>query len=273
MRPIFSFLIWWRSPCAWNIPSGCRSSQRLLRRTTSISYSPSRRLPMTVTVLCCSSPFPLPLRASIPRSLSSYSRQERSSCSQSVSRTVLVGASQAKSCHRPAEMFQGCAGDTQALHNGRVRHRKCPRPSLKMIVAENGTADDGKVGVRSDEHAGKEREEVAYAGERRPVDVHRSVFLREDDAVVVVVDKRGELHVPSLARQFERNDAVVAALRVSGASLVTGVLGAEQAFGITILARLLSCGADVSRILLGLGAVDGDLYLAELSRCSPLPVL
>ena len=72
------------------------------------------------------------------------------------------------------------------LHRGPFHGEGVP-PSLKVVVAEDGAAYDGQVGVGAYKVVGKQLDKVQQLAESRPVDFHRGVGTVERDAVLVVI--------------------------------------------------------------------------------------
>ena len=118
----------------------------------------------------------------------------------------------------------------------------------------------------------EERDEIEQAAEGRAVDFHRTVLGAERDAVLVIVDIGGILQKPVLARERDRDQAVVFARGIIGAAGIALGLAAELALGIAGGLGAARRG-DRARVLLGLGEVDRDVKLAVFGLGLPLAVL
>ena len=108
--------------------------------------------------------------------------------------------------------------------------------------------------------------------ESRAADLHRHVFLRERDAVLVVVNVGRVLKKPLVTAKGEGNLAQILARGCICVSRITHVFGAEKALRITRLRRKLR-RRDVLRVLFGLRKVDRNVNLAVFRVDRPTAVL
>ena len=155
--------------------------------------------------------------------------------------------------------------------DARLRHREHVQPALKMLVAQYRAADDGQVCVRADEvvrQHGDEREQLI---EGLAPDVHRGVPLVEEDAVLLIIAVRRELHVPEFAVEQDGHHAQILPRGVIQPPGVALVLGAELAFRVAVLAGAAR-GRDGAGILLRLREVDGDVHRPVLRLVDPVDV-
>ena len=120
-----------------------------------------------------------------------------------------------------------------------------------MLVAQDRAADDGQVGIRADEvvrQHGDEREQLI---EGVAPDVHRGVLLVEEDAVLVIIAVRRELHIPEFTVKQDGHHAQVLPRGVIQPAGVALVLGAELTLGVAVLAGAAR-GRDGAGVLLRL---------------------
>ena len=130
-----------------------------------------------------------------------------------------------------------------------------------MVVREDRAPDDGKIGVRADEIVRETRNEAEQFRKGRTVDLHRLVFFRERDAMLVVVDVGRILQIPAASVHVERDLAQVLSCGLGFVAGVALVFVAEQALRIAALGQEFR-RRDRLRILLGFGEVDRELDLA-----------
>ena len=81
-------------------------------------------------------------------------------------------------------------------------------------MAQDRPAHDGQVRVGADEVVRELSQEAEELLKGCPVDLHRGVAAVKHDAVFVVVDIRGILEEPVLARNRNRDQPVIGASRV-----------------------------------------------------------
>ena len=156
------------------------------------------------------------------------------------------------------------------LHRG-FFHGKNIAAALKMVVAENRAAHDGKIGVAAHKVVGELLDEVQQLAEGGLIDLHGGVMPIQNDAVLVVVDIGTVLEEPVLLMDGDGDDPVVLPGRVIYTSCVALVLSAKHAFWIAALGGGLRRG-DGLGILLRLGQVDGDVQLPVGGGGLPLSV-
>ena len=185
-----------------------------------------------------------------------------------------VRAAQAQYRHRPADDPRPDireVAEAVFFLRLRPRHGELIVAALEVIVAQDRPAHDGQVRVGADKVVRELSQEAEELLKGCPVDLHRGVAAVKHDAVFVVVDIRGILEEPVLARNRNRDQPVIGASRVIQASCVALVFRAEQAFRIVGLRQELR-GSDGTRVLFGLGKVDGDIQRAIGAVVDPLPV-
>ena len=141
-------------------------------------------------------------------------------------------------------------------------------PSLEMIVAQDRSSHDRQVSVRSQEIVRESLDKVKELAESVVVDRHGNVAGVEHDAVLIVVDIRGILESPGTALDSDRNDPVVLSGRMIHSAVISLVLNAQLALGITALGGV-SCRGDRLGILLRLGEIDSDIEFAVLRLSLP----
>jgi hypothetical protein len=126
--------------------------------------------------------------------------------------------------------------------DGGILHGEVPGAPLKVIVPENGAPHDGKVPVGAEKHMRKSLQKGADPGDAAIRDGHGAMLPGEKDAVLVVVDVGGELEIPGLPINIQRNEPVVAPLGMPRMPPIAGVLHAEKTEGVR-----LSRAARISR--------------------------
>ena len=187
-------------------------------------------------------------------------------------KAVAVRAGQAQNGHRPLDDARADivkAAEADRLLDRRALHGKCVVPALEMVVAQDGAADDGQVGIRADKVVRELADEVQQLAEGRAVDLHRRMRAVEDDAVLVIIDIRRILQIPAAAVDRHGNDTVILAGRVVHPSGIALVFGAESALGIAGLRRELG-RRNGARVLLRLGEVDRDVQRTVGALVDPL---
>ena len=141
-----------------------------------------------------------------------------------------------------------------------------------MIVAEDGTAHDGQIGIGAQHVMRENLHKVQELSKHRAVDLHRRVLGVKYDAVLIVIHIRRILHKEITAAHVHGNDAVILPRRMIHAAGIALILHAQQALGITRLRRQLGSG-NRAGILLGLGQIDGNVQLAVFAGVLPLFIL
>ena len=144
--------------------------------------------------------------------------------------------------------------------------------ALVMVVAENASADDRKIRIRSHEIMRKYSHEIQQIGERLSVYVHRYMLLVENDAVLVVVNIRAVLHEEVLPAELYRDDAVILPGRMIEPAGIAFVLCAEQALRISG-SFCFPCSCYGLRVFLRLGQVYRNIQSSVTRVHSPLAVL
>ena len=141
-----------------------------------------------------------------------------------------------------------------------------------MIVGEDRSANDGKIGIGADEIVREMLDEAEKLIERGRVYLHRLVLCREGDAMLVIVNVWRILKVPIRARHIEGNLTEVGSRCFRNRAGVAFVIVAKNALWVARLRHLL-CGGDGLGVLLGLGEIDGDVDVAVLGVSRPLEIL
>ncbi len=187
----------------------------------------------------------------------------------------VVFAAQADDGQRPVDdagLHVLVAGDREGALVRSLRHGELIAAALEVVVAQDGAADDGQVRVRAEEVVRELSDEVEEFPERGPVDLHGHMLAVQDDAVLVIVNVGRVLETPVALIDGDRDDAVVLPRRVVHASGIALVLEAQLALRVRALLRGLG-GRDVSRVLLRLREVDGDVDVPEFTGHAPADVL
>ena len=187
---------------------------------------------------------------------------------------LVVGAAQTDHGHGPlddARLHIREVPEDHRLLNRRPLHGEGVAAALKMVVAQDGAAHDGKIGVAAHEVVGELLDEVQQLAEGGLLDLHGGVTAVEDDAMLVVVDIGAVLEEPVLPVDGDGNDPVILPGGVVEPSRVSLVLLAEQALGVAALGRCLGRG-DGAGVLLRLGEIDGDIHIAVGGGGLPLHI-
>ena len=191
-----------------------------------------------------------------------------------VNQRSLIRAGQLHRRHGPVQH----AGRDLRVGRGQLRphaaviHGEAVAAALEVVVVQDGAADDGQIGIAAQHVMGHLPDEAEQPLEGAPVNLHGDVLAVEDDAVLGIVGVGGILHVPVLARQLQRYNAVVLPGGEVAAACIAGVLDAQHALGIAHRGCILQLG-DLLGILLRLGQVDGDFQLARGAVCKVAHVL
>ena len=175
----------------------------------------------------------------------------------------LVGVlrAQAYDRERPtnhAGLHAGMARQGEPLDDLGAHHREAVAPALEVVVAQDGAAHDGQVGIRTHEVVGEALHELQETRHVLAVHVHRPVNLAHDDAVLAEVRVGAVLEAPGLAAERDGNDAQILAggMRAvrtrCGTPRVSLVLDAELAGRISLADARAPRGGDVTGVLLGL---------------------
>ena len=103
---------------------------------------------------------------------------------------LVVFAAQADDGQRPVDeagldVFR--AGGREFAFIRSLRHGELVAAALQVVVAQDGAADDGQVGVRAEEVVRELSDELDEFPERGPVDLHGHMLAVQDDAVLVVI--------------------------------------------------------------------------------------
>ena len=200
----------------------------------------------------------------------------------SVEQLSAVMRAQAQHRERPLQHSAGDlvkSGHAKLRDLGGMHHGELVRAALEVVVRQDRAAHDGQVGVGANEIVREQVHKVEQTGQALAVDVHRTMLGAHGNAVLVKVRVRAVLEAPALAIKLNGNNAqilaggVSAAVGCGGASGIALVFDAELAGGI-LLARVLgcTCHSDISRVLLGLGQVDGNLQVAPVGWGVPFDV-
>ena len=104
--------------------------------------------------------------------------------------------------------------------------------ALEMLVIENRAAHDREVAVAADEIMREEIDEIEKASESPRGYFHRHVLLVKEDAVLVIVNIRGILEIPSATGESKWDRADVLARWMMIIALESEVLFAKNAFRI-----------------------------------------
>ena len=177
--------------------------------------------------------------------------------------------------HRPLDnasldVLKATEGD--GLFDRCLGHCKGVMTALHVVMREDRTADDGKIGIRAEEIVRELLNEIKLTDEGVAVDLHRHVLTGENDAVLVIIYVGRVLHEPLCTGKPCGNQAKRLTGGTAGIACITLILGAEQALWISALRQQL-CGCNRTGILFGLGEVDGDVDRAVVSVGRPLHVL
>ncbi len=158
------------------------------------------------------------------------------------------------------------------LFDRRILHRESAAAALEMLVGEDGPAYDRQIRIASDEIV---RELFCKARQllKGPVvDHHRRMLLVQDNAVLVVVDIRRILQIPSFAAHRDRNDPVIFPGRMIRPACVPDIFRAQLAH--RIARRLFPASSrDETRILFRLRQVYRDIEIAEFGLRLPPQIL
>ncbi len=153
------------------------------------------------------------------------------------------------------------------------------RAALEMVVTQNGAADDGEVGVGSDEIVRDGVDEIEQTAEGRSVDMHGAMMGAHGDAVLVKVRVWGVLQPPTLTAERDGDDAQILACGMRAACCCGTASGIPFVFYAELTGRVFfsrgfggAGGGDIARVLFGLGEIDGDLEIAPSGGRLPLDV-
>ncbi len=135
--------------------------------------------------------------------------------------------------------------------------------ALIVVVCQDRPADNGDVRVGSQGVVRELIRKIRQVLESIVVHPHGDVLFVEDDAVFVVVDVRGILHVVSAAAEIQGDDAQILSGRVICMACKSHILLAQQTSRIS-RGLLTAGGCDFPRIFFRLRQVDGDLHGAVL---------
>ena len=138
-------------------------------------------------------------------------------------------------------------------------------------MRQNGAADDGQIGIGTNEIVRELSDKVEQLAEACTVDLHGRMNRVKHDAVLIIVNVRRILHVPRGLINGDRDNAVVLACRMVDTACVTGILRAQLALGIACR-RQIACRCNCLGVLLGLGQVNGDVQLTVCGISLPLHI-
>ena len=144
--------------------------------------------------------------------------------------------------------------------------------ALEMLMAQDGAAYNGQVGVRAYKVVGEGGDKVQELVKGGLVDLHGHVLAVEDNAVLVVVHIGGVLQVPLASGDGDGDDPVVGPGRVVQPACVALILLAQLALGVAGLGGVFGGGNGLG-VLFGLGEVDGDIQVAVFAFVGPAQVL
>ena len=141
--------------------------------------------------------------------------------------------------------------------------------ALEMVMAQDRTADNGKIGIGTHEIMGKLPYKIKQLAEGVMLNLHRHMPGIEHDAVLIVIDIGRILEAPLAAVDRHRYDAVILSRRMVHPSRIALVLLAEKALRIAGLLCILRSSNRLG-VLFGLGKVDRDVEIAVFRRSNPL---
>ena len=147
-------------------------------------------------------------------------------------------------CIFPAEAddrerpFHDACGDILIALHGKffddqsLGHGECIISSLEMVMTQNRTAHNGKVGIGPEEIVGEELDKIKQLCKCVPVDLHGDMLTVEDDAVFIIINVRRVLESPFCPLDGDGDDPVVFPCGVVCASCITFIFHTELAFRI-----------------------------------------
>ena len=188
---------------------------------------------------------------------------------------VRIAASQPDDAHGPLHnsgIYILISPEGQCLFHSSRFHGKAIVTALKMLVAQDGAAHNGQIGVGAHKVVGEHPDEVQQLLEGGLVDLHGDVLRIEDNAVLVVVDIGGVLQAPVRAANLDGDDPVVGPGRVVHPSGVALVLPAQLALGVGGLGGIF-CRGNGLGVLFRLAEVDGDVHFPVLAGVFPTHIL
>ena len=141
-----------------------------------------------------------------------------------------------------------------------------------MIMAQDGTAHNGKVCIGSQEIVWELLNEVKQLPEGRLIYLHGNMPAIKHDAVFIVIYIRRILEPPLAVINRNRYDPVVIPGRMIGAARIPHILHTELALGITALLGKLGSRNGLG-VFLGLGQVYGNAQGAVPCIGGPLHIL
>ena len=153
-----------------------------------------------------------------------------------VNQALRVFMAQTQNRYRPVQyarfhIFK--AVQRAVLLHVRARHRKRIVAALVVVVCQNGTANDGQIGIRAEEIVRKLLHKIKQLVERALVNLHRHMLAAEHNAVLIVVHIRRILQKPIRMVHRDRDCAVVLSCRVVHAARITDILLAQHTGRIT----------------------------------------
>ena len=157
------------------------------------------------------------------------------------------------------------------LHRS-LRHGKFIMAALEMIVAQNGTAHNGKIRIGTHKIMGKLFYKVKQLCKGGTFNLHGHMLAVKHDAVLIIIYIGRILEIPAAVIDRNRNDPVILSGRMIQPSCISLVFTAQQTFGVRGLLRQLSCGNGLG-IFLRLGQVDCNIQIAVLRFHHPFAVL
>ena len=139
-------------------------------------------------------------------------------------------------------------------------------------MRQNGAPHNGEVGIGSDGIMREHHDKFQKTDERSAVNQHRSVLSGEHDAVLVIIDIRRILQIPSFRSQGQWNQAKSLPGRMIRSPRISLILRTEQTLRVGCTSTVLS-RRDRLRIFFRLGQVDRHIQVPVFGRNDPLLVL
>ena len=120
------------------------------------------------------------------------------------------------------------------LHAG-PRHGKGIMTSLKMIMTQNGAANDRQVGIGSQEIMWELFYKIKQLHKRRAVNLHRGMLPVKDNTMLIIIYIWGILKSPAALIHRDADNTVIVSGRMIQTTCVALILHAKQTFRVAAL--------------------------------------
>ena len=178
-----------------------------------------------------------------------------------IDQTIRVFMADTKHRQRPlndASLYILITRDCHMFLDRSFCHCKCIMTTLKMIMAQNGAANNRKIRIGTKEIMREQFDKIKQFDKCISFDLHRGMLAVKHNTVFIVIYIWRILESPWCIIDRDRNDSVVLSRRMINTACVSLVFRAEQTFRITACFDILCC-CDRFRIFFRFGKIDRDI--------------